>query len=211
LVDGGADLLIVETVFDSLNSRAALFAVQKYFADTGKALPLMLSFTIVDLSGRTMSGQTVEAYFHATSNAPLLSIGINCALGPKEMRPYIEELSSIAPIYVSTYPNAGLPNPLLPTGFPETPETMAPQLAEWAERGFLNFVGGCCGTTPDHIRAIAEAVKPFKPRVPVEAQSIPLPEWLGSLGHSPRNQLRQHRRTHQRDRLTAILQADLER
>src|SRR5205085_425928 len=168
LVDGGADLLIVETVFDSLNSKAALFAVQKYFADTGKALPLMLSFTIVDLSGRTMSGQTVEAYFHATSNAPLLSIGINCALGPKEMRPYIEELSSLAPIYVSAYPNAGLPNPLLPTGFPETPETLAPQLAEWAESGFLNLVGGCCGTTPDHIREIAKAVKSFKPRVLAE-------------------------------------------
>jgi 5-methyltetrahydrofolate--homocysteine methyltransferase len=168
LVDGGVDLLIVETVFDSLNSKAALFAIQKLFDDTGQRLPLMLSFTITDLSGRTLSGQTVEAYFHATSHAPLLSIGINCALGPKEMRPYIEELSSLAPIYVSAYPNAGLPNPLLPTGFPETPETMAPQLAEWAERGFLNFVGGCCGTTPDHIRAIAEAVRPFKPRTPAE-------------------------------------------
>ncbi|MGH9838931.1 MAG: methionine synthase, partial [Blastocatellia bacterium] len=163
-VDGGADLLIVETVFDSLNSKAALFAIQKLYEDIGRALPLMLSFTITDLSGRTLSGQTVEAYFHATSHAPLLSIGINCALGPKEMRPYIEELSSIAPIAVSAYPNAGLPNPLLPTGFPETPETMAPQLAEWAESGFLNFVGGCCGTTPDHIREIAQAVKGFKPR-----------------------------------------------
>jgi 5-methyltetrahydrofolate--homocysteine methyltransferase len=168
LVDGGVDLLIVETVFDSLNSKAALFAIQKLFDDTGKRLPLMLSFTITDLSGRTLSGQTVEAYFHATAHAPLLSIGINCALGPKEMRPYIEELSALAPIWVSTYPNAGLPNPLLPTGFPETPETMAPQLAEWAERGFLNFVGGCCGTTPDHIRAIAAAVKSFKPRTPAE-------------------------------------------
>ncbi|MDX2029046.1 MAG: methionine synthase [Blastocatellia bacterium] len=168
MVDGGADLLIVETVFDSLNSKAALFAIQKLYGDLGQALPLMLSFTITDLSGRTLSGQTVEAYFHATSHAPLLSIGINCALGPKEMRPYIEELSSIAPIRVSAYPNAGLPNPLLPTGFPETPETLAPQLAEWAEAGFLNFVGGCCGTTPDHIRAIAEAVRPFKPRRPAE-------------------------------------------
>ncbi len=166
LVDGGADILIVETVFDSLNSRAALFAVQKYFAGTGKSLPLMLSFTIVDLSGRTMSGQTVEAYLNATINAPLLSIGINCALGPKEMRPYIDELSAIAPIYVSAYPNAGLPNPLLPTGFPETPETLAPQLAEWASNGWLNFVGGCCGTTPDHIREIAKAVQGIAPRQP---------------------------------------------
>jgi 5-methyltetrahydrofolate--homocysteine methyltransferase len=164
LVDGGADLLIVETVFDSLNSKAALFAVQKYLEDTQQTMPLMLSFTITDLSGRTLSGQTVEAYLNATIHAPLLSIGINCALGPKEMRPYIEELSTLAPIYVSAYPNAGLPNPLLPTGFPETPETLAPQLGEWAQQGFLNFVGGCCGTTPDHIKLIAEAVKPYAPR-----------------------------------------------
>ena len=114
LVDGGSDLLIVETVFDSLNSKAALFAVQKFYEDLGHSLPLMLSFTITDLSGRTLSGQQVEAYFNSVSHAPLLSIGINCALGPKEMRPYIEELSTIAPIYVSAYPNAGLPNPLLP-------------------------------------------------------------------------------------------------
>jgi 5-methyltetrahydrofolate--homocysteine methyltransferase len=166
LVDGGSDLLIVETVFDSLNSKTALFAIQKLYDDLGYALPLMLSFTITDLSGRTLSGQTVEAYFHATAHAPLLSVGINCALGPKEMRPYIEELSNLAPIFVSAYPNAGLPNPLLPTGFPETPETMAPQLAEWAESGFLNFVGGCCGSTPDHIREIAKAVRSLKPRKP---------------------------------------------
>ncbi len=171
MVDGGADLLIVETVFDSLNSKAALFAVQKLYEDIGYSLPLMLSFTITDLSGRTLSGQTVEAYFNATAHAPLLSIGINCALGPKEMRPYIEELSNIAPVYVSAYPNAGLPNPLLPTGFPETPETMAPQLAEWAANGWLNFVGGCCGSTPDHIREIAKAVKAYAPRVPAKPSS----------------------------------------
>ena len=170
MVDGGADLLIVETVFDSLNSKAALFAVQKLYEDIGYSLPLMLSFTITDLSGRTLSGQTVEAYFNATAHAPLLSIGINCALGPKEMRPYIEELSNIAPIYVSAYPNAGLPNPLLPTGFPETPETMAPQLAEWAANGWLNFVGGCCGSTPDHIREIAKAVKGYAPRKPAQPE-----------------------------------------
>jgi len=166
LIDGGSDLLLVETVFDSLNSKAALFAIQNLFRDLGRSLPLMLSFTITDLSGRTLSGQTVEAYFVSTSHAPLLSIGINCALGPKEMRPYIEELAGLAPIAVSAYPNAGLPNPLLPTGFPETPETLAPQLAEWAASGFLNVVGGCCGTTPEHIRAIAEAVRPYPPRVP---------------------------------------------
>jgi 5-methyltetrahydrofolate--homocysteine methyltransferase len=166
LHEGGVDLLLVETVFDSLNSKAALFAIEKYFDEIGQRLPLMLSFTITDLSGRTLSGQTVEAYWNSVSHIPLLSIGINCALGPKEMRPFIEELSGIVDIPVSVYPNAGLPNPLLPTGFPETPETLAPQLQEWAQNGWLNIVGGCCGTTPAHIRAIAEAVRGVPPRVP---------------------------------------------
>jgi 5-methyltetrahydrofolate--homocysteine methyltransferase len=166
LVDGGADLLLVETVFDSLNSKAALFAIDKYFEATGRRLPLMLSFTITDLSGRTLSGQTVEAYWNSISNHRLLSVGINCALGPKEMRPFIEELSGIADIFVSAYPNAGLPNPMLPTGFPETPESLAPQLKEWAANGWLNIVGGCCGTTPPHIEAIAEAVRGLPPRIP---------------------------------------------
>ena len=164
LVDGGADVLLVETVFDSLNSRAALFALESLFDSLGKRLPVMLSFTITDQSGRTLSGQTVEDYWNSVSNIELLSVGINCALGPKEMRPYIEELSKIAPINVSSYPNAGLPNPLLPTGFPETPETLAPQLKEWAQNGWLNIVGGCCGTTPDHIRVLAESVKNCAPR-----------------------------------------------
>jgi 5-methyltetrahydrofolate--homocysteine methyltransferase len=163
--DGGVDILIVETVFDSLNSRAALFAIQKLFDDIGKKLPVMCSFTITDASGRTLSGQTVEAYWNSVSNNDLLSVGINCALGPKEMRPFIEDISRVAPIYVSAYPNAGLPDPLSPTGFPETPETMAPQLRDWAQQGWLNFVGGCCGTTPEHIRAIAAAVKDCRPRV----------------------------------------------
>ena len=165
LVDGGADVLIVETVFDSLNSKAALFAIQKLFDDIGRKLPVMCSFTITDASGRTLSGQTVEAYWNSISNNDLLSVGINCALGPKEMRPFIEELSRVAPVYVSAYPNAGLPDPLSPTGFPETPETMAPQLRDWARQGWLNLVGGCCGTTPEHIRAIAAAVKDCPPRV----------------------------------------------
>ena len=164
LVDGGVDVLLVETVFDSLNSRAALFALETLFDSLGKRLPVMLSFTITDQSGRTLSGQTVEGYWNSVSNIDLLSVGINCALGPKEMRPYIEELSKIAPINVSSYPNAGLPNPLLPTGFPETPETLAPQLKEWAQNGWLNIVGGCCGTTPDHIRVIADSVKDCNPR-----------------------------------------------
>src|SRR5277367_2208997 len=136
LLEGGADLLLIETVFDSLNSKAALFAIAKLFDEVPR-VPVMLSFTITDLSGRTLSGQTVEAYWNSVSHFPLLSIGINCALGPKEMRPFIGELAGLAPIYVSAYPNAGLPNPMLPTGFPETPETLAPQLADWASAGWL--------------------------------------------------------------------------
>src|SRR5580693_5451639 len=165
LLEGGADVLLVETVFDSLNSKAALFAIAKLFDEVPR-VPVMLSFTITDFSGRTLSGQTVEAYWNSVSHFPLLSIGLNCALGPKEMRPFLEELSRIASIYVSVYPNAGLPNPMLPTGFPETPESMAPQLADWAAAGWLNIVGGCCGTTPPHIRALARAAGKFKPRVP---------------------------------------------
>ena len=170
LIEGGADLLLVETVFDSLNSKAALVAIENCFEDAGRRLPVMLSFTITDKSGRTLSGQTVEAYWNSVSNHGLLSIGINCALGPKEMRPFIEELAGLADIYVSTHPNAGLPNPMLPTGFPETPESFAPQLQEWGVNGWLNIVGGCCGTTPAHIKRLAEAVRGLPPRVPPKVQ-----------------------------------------
>lgn len=163
LVAGGADVLLVETIFDTLNAKAALFAIARYFENHPR-LPVMVSGTITDLSGRTLTGQTVEAFLNSLSHFPILSIGLNCALGPKEMRPYIEELSNIAPFFVSTYPNAGLPDPLSPTGFPETPESLAPQLQDWAKQGWLNIIGGCCGTTPGHIRAIADAVKGFKPR-----------------------------------------------
>ena len=166
LLDGGVDLLLLETVFDSLNSKAALFAIAQHFEDTGRQVPVMVSFTITDLSGRTLSGQTVEAYWNSISHHRLLSVGINCALGPKEMRPFIEELAGIADIFVSAYPNAGLPNPMLPTGFPETPETLALQLKEWAENGWLNILGGCCGTTPAHIRALAGAIRGLPPRIP---------------------------------------------
>jgi len=166
LIEGGVDLIMVETVFDSLNSKAALMALERCFETAGRRLPVMVSFTIPDLSGRTLSGQTVEAYWNSISHYPLLSIGINCALGPKEMRPFIEELARLAHVPVSTHPNAGLPNPMLPTGFPETPESFAPQLEEWARNGWLNLVGGCCGTTPEHIRALAEAVRGLPPRVP---------------------------------------------
>ena len=164
LLEGGADLLLVETIFDTLNAKAAFFAIQQAFASGARRVPIMASVTFIQAgSNRGVTGQTVEAFWNSISHVPLLSVGMNCALGPKEMRPLIEELSQIAPIYISAHPNAGLPNPLLPTGFPETPETLAPQLREWAENGWLNIVGGCCGTTPSHIKRIAEAVRGVKP------------------------------------------------
>jgi len=164
LLDGCVDLLLVETIFDTLNAKAALFAITEVFETRRVRIPVLVSGTITDLSGRTLTGQTVDAFWISISHAPLLSVGLNCALGPHEMRPYIEDLSRIAPIFVSAYPNAGLPDPLSPTGFPETPESLAPQIRDWAEQGWLNIVGGCCGTTPAHIRAIAEAVRDCAPR-----------------------------------------------
>ncbi|HET7215007.1 MAG TPA: methionine synthase [Terriglobia bacterium] len=161
LAEGGVDLLLVETVFDTLNAKAALFAIEQYFEESGRRLPVMVSVTIVDQSGRTLSGQTIEAFWNSISHIPLLSVGINCALGAKQMRPYIEELSQIAPVHISCHPNAGLPNAF--GGFDETPESMARDLGEFAANGWLNIVGGCCGTTPAHIRAIAEAVQSTKP------------------------------------------------
>ncbi|MGZ8405545.1 MAG: methionine synthase [Nitrospira sp.] len=171
LLDGGADLLLVETIFDTLNAKAAFFAIQQAFASGARRVPIMASVTFIQAgSNRGVTGQTVEAFWNSISHVPLLSVGMNCALGPKEMRPLIEELSQIAPIYISAHPNAGLPNPLLPTGFPETPETLAPQLREWAENGWLNIVGGCCGTTPAHIKHIAEAVLGVKPHAPSKVE-----------------------------------------
>jgi 5-methyltetrahydrofolate--homocysteine methyltransferase len=165
LLDGGVDVLLVETVFDSLNSKAALFAIDRYFEQIGRRVPVMVSFTITQRgNNRTLSGQTVEAYWNSISHMPLLSVGINCALGAREMRPHIEELSTIAPVYLSCYPNAGLPNAF--GGFDETPEMMAADLREFAENGWLNIVGGCCGTTPAYIKAIADVVRDCKPRQP---------------------------------------------
>ena len=165
LLDGGADLLLVETIFDTLNSKAAFFAILKLFDERGMQLPLMASVTFIQPgSNRGVTGQTVEAFLNSISHVPLLSVGMNCALGPKEMRPLIDELAQIAPVYVSCHPNAGLPDPLLPTGFPETPESLAPQLSEWVDNGWLNIVGGCCGTTPAHIAALAAAVQGKSPR-----------------------------------------------
>ncbi len=168
LIDGGVDFLLVETVFDTLVLKAALFAALSHFDETGHRVPLMVSVTITDKSGRTLSGQMVEAFWNSVSHAPLLSVGINCALGAKEMRPYVEELSRIAPVFLSAYPNAGLPNAF--GGFDETPEIMSLDIGGFAREGWVNIVGGCCGTTPAHIRAIKGAVRGLPPR------RIPVPE-----------------------------------
>ncbi|RMF69840.1 MAG: methionine synthase, partial [Calditrichaeota bacterium] len=165
LVDGGVDILLVETVFDTLNAKAALFAIQQYFAESGRTLPVMVSGTIVDASGRTLSGQTTEAFWISISHTEnLLSVGLNCALGSKQMRPFIEALSQVVTCNVSLYPNAGLPNEF--GGYDETPEFMAEQFEDYAGSGFVNLVGGCCGTTPEHIKAIAEVAARHKPRIP---------------------------------------------
>ncbi|MEJ2009000.1 MAG: homocysteine S-methyltransferase family protein, partial [Acidobacteriota bacterium] len=225
LLDGGVDLLLVETIFDTLNAKAAFFAILTLFEERNLApasaggfensnlksqIPLLASVTYIQAgSNRGVTGQTIEAFWNSLSHVPLLSVGLNCALGPKELRPLVEELSTVAPICVSAHPNAGLPNPLLPTGFPETPETLTPQLQEWAKNGWLNIVGGCCGTTPAHIRALVDAVRGIPPRrVPVQEPALrlsgldaltvrgnqsragvppaaPAPEHAGSAGEAP--------------------------
>ncbi len=164
LVDGGVDLLLVETVFDTLNAKAALFAIDKFCEDHDIHLPVMISGTITDASGRTLSGQTAEAFWNSLAHIQPLSIGLNCALGAEQLRQYVEELSNVVTTYVSAHPNAGLPNEF--GEYDESPEVMAAQIKEWAESGFLNIVGGCCGTAPAHIKAIAEAVEGIKPRQP---------------------------------------------
>lgn len=170
LVDGGADILLVETIFDTLNAKAAIYAINKYFEDQGyseeEKLPVMISGTITDASGRTLSGQVLEAFYISVMHADPVSIGLNCALGARQMRPHIEELAQIAACYVSAYPNAGLPNAM--GEYDETPEETASIVGEFAANGWLNIVGGCCGTTPDHIAAIAQEMKKHAPR--------PLPE-----------------------------------
>ncbi|HTO47378.1 MAG TPA: methionine synthase [Burkholderiales bacterium] len=168
LVDGGADLILCETIFDTLNGKAAIFAIEGVFEAAGQRLPVMVSGTITDQSGRTLTGQTPEAFWNSVRHARPLTIGLNCALGAKLMRPYIDELSSVADTYICCYPNAGLPNPLSETGYDETPEHTSCLLEEFAQAGFLNIVGGCCGTTPEHIAAIAAHVRDIAPRkVPV--------------------------------------------
>ncbi len=184
LLDGGADLLLIETIFDTLNAKAAIFAVEAEFERRGQMgqprVPVMISGTVTDASGRILSGQTVEAFWHSVRHARPISVGLNCALGATLMRPYIEELARIADCFVSVYPNAGLPNPMSDTGFDETPEITSALLKEFAEAGFVNIAGGCCGTTPDHIAAIAKAVVP--------------------LAQHRRRLLRHHARSHRRHR-----------
>lgn len=164
LLDGGVDVLLVETIFDTLNAKAALFAIDEVLQSRNERVPIMISGTITDRSGRTLTGQTVEAFWNSVRHIRPIAIGFNCALGPDELRPHVEEIARLADTHVCIYANAGMPNPLLPTGFPETPETMAPKVREWAEAGWLNILGGCCGTTPDHIRAMAETVRGLPPR-----------------------------------------------
>jgi 5-methyltetrahydrofolate--homocysteine methyltransferase len=161
-VDGGVDLLLPETTFDTLNLKAALFAISRCFDEMNTRVPVLASLTITDASGRTLSGQTLEAAWISIQHADLFGVGLNCALGPEQMRPYLEEIARIAPLWVHCYPNAGLPNEL--GAYEQSPETMAAILRGYAEEGWLNLVGGCCGTTPEHIRAISEAMEGLPPR-----------------------------------------------
>src|SRR5690606_37344326 len=175
LIDGGVDLLLVETIFDTLNCKAALVAIEKAFQERQRRLPIMISVTITDRSGRTLSGQTLEAFFASVAHCHPLSVGINCSLGATEMRPYIAELSRLAPMLVSSYPNAGLPNAF--GGYDETPEQTAALLEDFVKQRFVNIVGGCCGTTPAHIKAIAEHVRELPPR---EVPTVePVTRWSG--------------------------------
>jgi 5-methyltetrahydrofolate--homocysteine methyltransferase len=165
LVEGGADVLLVETIFDTLNAKAAAFAIEEFFEASGERLPVMLSCTVTDASGRVLSGQTVAGFWHSVRHVRPLSVGLNCAMGAALMRPYLQELASVAgDTFISCYPNAGLPNPMSETGFDETPDVTSRLLGEFAHDGLLNIVGGCCGTTPEHIAAIRTTVESRSPR-----------------------------------------------
>jgi 5-methyltetrahydrofolate--homocysteine methyltransferase len=173
LIDGGVDIILIETVFDTLNAKAAGFAVEQVFDETGVTLPIMISGTITDLSGRNLSGQTPEAFWYSMQHLRPFSIGLNCSFGAEQLRPSVDEMAHVAGTYVSVYPNAGLPNEM--GEYDESPEYMAGVLEEWGHDGLINIVGGCCGTTPDHIRAIAAAVSKYKPRkVPEVAHALRL-------------------------------------
>jgi 5-methyltetrahydrofolate--homocysteine methyltransferase len=164
LFEGGSDLFLVETIFDTLNAKAALFALDEFFEESGERLPVMISGTVTDASGRILSGQTVEAFWNSLRHIKPLTFGLNCALGAALMRPYIAELARVCDVAISCYPNAGLPNPMSDTGFDETPEVTSSLIDEFARDHLVNLVGGCCGTTPEHIRAIAQAMTKRKPR-----------------------------------------------
>ncbi len=175
LLEGGCDLFLVETIFDTLNAKAAIFALDELMDETGERLPVIISGTVTDASGRILSGQTVAAFWHSVRHARPLAVGLNCALGAAVMRPYIEELAKVAAdTYVSCYPNAGLPNPMSETGFDETPQVTGTLLEEFARSGFLNIAGGCCGTTPEHIAEIANRLKTYRPRSRRDALFTPL-------------------------------------
>ena len=175
LLEGGCDLFLVETIFDTLNAKAALFALDELMEATGERLPVIVSGTVTDASGRILSGQTVGAFWHSVRHAKPLAVGLNCALGAALMRPYIEELSKLADdTYISCYPNAGLPNPMSETGFDETPEVTGGLMEGFAQAGFLNIAGGCCGTTPEHIAQIAQRVSAYRPRGRAEPLFTPL-------------------------------------
>ncbi|UII31594.1 homocysteine S-methyltransferase family protein [Fulvivirga ulvae] len=169
LIDGGVDMLLVETVFDTLNAKAALFGISALFDETGKEIPVMVSGTITDASGRTLSGQTTQAFLISLEHMPLLSIGLNCALGAKDLRPYLQVLAKDSHFFVSAHPNAGLPNEF--GEYDETPEAMASQIEVFLKEGLINIIGGCCGTTPDHIRAIAEMAAKYSPRSVAELEA----------------------------------------
>ncbi len=206
LLDGGVDLLLVETIFDTLNAKAALFAIEELLDERGESAPLMISGTITDASGRTLSGQTTEAFWNSVMHAQPFTVGLNCALGAQEMRPYLETLSTVADVPVSCYPNAGLPNEF--GEYDQTPDEIAAVLGDFARSGFVNIVGGCCGTTPDHIRAIAQAVAQMPPRVvPQPERRIPL-QRAGAADDHALHQLRQHRRAHECDRFRPFPAAD---
>lgn len=170
LIEGGVDILLLETIIDTLNVKAALFALQELFDEIGRELPIMVSGTITDASGRTLSGQTTEAFLVSISHVPLLSIGLNCALGAAQLRPYLQVLSDKSPFFVSAYPNAGLPNEF--GQYDQSPENMGAQVEEFLKEGMINILGGCCGTTPDHIRVIADLAKKYKPRKVAIAEHV---------------------------------------
>ena len=205
LVDGGVDALLIETIFDTLNAKAAIFAIKKY-EDVLKAagklqeerLEIMISGTITDASGRTLSGQTVEAFLHSLDHANLLSIGFNCALGAKEMRPHIQELSEKSACFISAYPNAGLPNEF--GAYDEVPHQTAHLVEDFMAGGWVNIVGGCCGTTPEHIKCIAEKAQKYSPRIPSRPEPYLRLSGLEALNLTPRNQFCKHWRTHQHHR-----------